>query len=133
MSGHGAQPSLSGGPPQIGQFGSQPSNATAAPGPGGFVPPGSSQSQQRPGPGGPPDTGFSVSAPPDSRSFGQQHTRSFSQGNVMSQPSGSSPQQQQQQQPYSRNSAQDAPRYGNGGPTNAGGPPQLGALPFQGG
>lgn len=54
----------------------------------------------------------------------QSHGRSFSQGNMLSQ------QAPPPQQFSSRNSAQPAPRYGN--TMSSQGPPQLGALPFQG-
>ncbi|KAJ6444091.1 RhoGAP domain containing protein [Purpureocillium lavendulum] len=60
------------------------------------------------------------------RGFQQPHTRSYSHGNMLTQSNVS------QQQFSSRNSVQPAPRYGNGTMTGSQGPPQLGALPFQG-
>ncbi|CAM1502151.1 Fc.00g041350.m01.CDS01 [Cosmosporella sp. VM-42] len=61
----------------------------------------------------------------------QPHNRSVSQGNMQ----GPLGQPQQQQQFSARTSAQPATRYGNGngGSISSSGPPQLGALPFQGG
>ncbi|GAB0132460.1 hypothetical protein EsDP_00000895 [Epichloe bromicola] len=64
--------------------------------------------------------------PDPNRQYGQNHGRSFSHGNTLSQQAP-----QQQQQFSSRNSAQPAPRYGN--TMSPYGPPQLGVLPFQGG
>ncbi|KHN98754.1 RhoGAP domain containing protein [Metarhizium album ARSEF 1941] len=59
------------------------------------------------------------------RPYAQSHGRSFSQGNMLSQQVSSL-----QQQFSSRNSAQSAPRYGSAAGSQ--GPPQLGALSFQG-
>ncbi|EFY93152.1 beta-chimaerin [Metarhizium acridum CQMa 102] len=59
------------------------------------------------------------------RPYAQTHGRSFSQGNMLSQQVSAL-----QQQFSSRNSAQPAPRYSN--TASSQGPPQLGALPFQG-
>lgn len=64
--------------------------------------------------------------PDPNRQYGQNHGRSFSHGNALSQQTA-----QQQQQFSGRNSAQPAPRYGN--TMSPYGPPQLGVLPFQGG
>ncbi|UNI24334.1 Rho GTPase-activating protein [Purpureocillium takamizusanense] len=84
---------------------------------GTFSPPGGLMN-----PGGLPD------GPQDAqRGFQQPHSRSYSHGNMLMQPSVS-----QQQQFSSRNSVQSAPRYGNGTLGGSQGPPQLGALPFQG-
>ncbi|KND88063.1 RHO GTPase-activating protein RGD1 [Tolypocladium ophioglossoides CBS 100239] len=88
---------------------------------GNLGPPGGPQgslNQGMPPPGGPQDQ--------QPRQFQQPHTRSFSQGNTLNQQSAP-------QQPFaSRNSVQPAPRYGNGSTVISQGPPQLGALPFQG-
>ncbi|KID72507.1 RhoGAP domain containing protein, partial [Metarhizium brunneum ARSEF 3297] len=84
---------------------------------GNFGPMGSLISSQGPSAsqGGKPDS---------NRPYAQTHGRSFSQGNMLSQ------QVSALQQFASRNSAQPAPRYSN--TTSSQGPPQLGALPFQG-
>lgn len=103
---------------------------------GGLTSPGGLGSPQSPvGPGqvaGVSQGGF----PDQSRPFGQQHTRSFSQGNALSSPGGlvglggPPPQYGGRGGPPQAPPHQSAPRYGNGQP---GAPPQLGALPFQGG
>ncbi|KAG6017578.1 hypothetical protein E4U43_000849 [Claviceps pusilla] len=66
--------------------------------------------------------------PEPDRPYGQSqnHGRSFSHGNMLSQPAS-----MHQQQLSSRNSAYLAPRYG-GEPMNPHGAPQLGVLAFQG-
>ncbi|OAQ68596.1 Rho GTPase activator (Rgd1) [Pochonia chlamydosporia 170] len=85
---------------------------------GNFGPMGSTISSQGP-------SGSQGGMPEANRPYGQSHNRSFSQGNMLSQQAPPS-----QQQFSSRNSAQPAPRYGN--TMGSQGPPQLGALPFQG-
>ncbi|TWU76993.1 hypothetical protein ED733_007476 [Metarhizium rileyi] len=70
--------------------------------------------------------GATQSGVPDAnRPYAQSHGRSVSQGNVLGGKAASL-----QQQFLSRNSAQPATRHGN--TMNLQGPPQLGALPFQG-
>ncbi|GAO15971.1 hypothetical protein UVI_02055510 [Ustilaginoidea virens] len=79
--------------------------------------------ERNPGPttSGPPHGGMQDL----NRQYGQNHGRSFSQGNMLSQQGPP-----QQHQFPARNSAQPAPRIGN--PPSTQGPPQLGALSFQG-
>ncbi|KAK4080719.1 hypothetical protein Trihar35433_1824 [Trichoderma harzianum] len=97
-----------------------PSNSFSSPPPGG------------PGLQGPPGPGTIVPAAASTptsaeplKSFHQpNHSRTFSQGNMLNSPV--SPPSQQ----YGAGPAPGAPRFPNGGPT-ATGPPQLGALPFQ--
>ncbi|TQV93231.1 hypothetical protein V2A60_010334 [Cordyceps javanica] len=100
-----------------------------------------------PGPNGPGNLqgsgqvpGVSQGGLPDQpRPFGQQHTRSVSQGNPLNisgpsgfgSPGGPPPQYGGRGGPPLGPPQQGAPRYGNGGQPGA--PPQLGALPFQGG
>ncbi|POR39239.1 RHO GTPase-activating protein RGD1 [Tolypocladium paradoxum] len=105
--------------PQVG-FSQQTSSVGQRSSTGNFGPPGGPQgsmSQGMPPPGGLQD---------QPRQFQQPHTRSFSQGNTLTQQSAP------QQQFALRNSAQAAPRYGIGNTVTSQGPPQLGALPFQG-
>lgn len=99
---------------------------------GGFSPVGSAAGQRSSTgnfgpPGGLMNPGAPVDGPQDAqRGFQQPHSRSYSHGNMLTQPSVS------QQHFSSRNSVQPAPRYGNGTSGGSQGPPQLGALPFQG-
>lgn len=77
--------------------------------------------------GGLMGSGVLQEGPPDApRSLQQPHARSFSQGNMLGHQSAA------QQQFPSRNSTQTPLKYGNGSTMSSQGPPQLGALPFQG-
>ncbi|KAK2608664.1 Rho GTPase-activating protein [Conoideocrella luteorostrata] len=100
------QPFSTGSRSSTGNFGSM----------GGTMPPQGSSS-------GPPQSGL----PDPTRPYGQTHGRSFSQGNMLSQPVPP----QQQQQFSVRNSTQPASQFRNNTMSSQG-PPQLGALSFQG-
>ena len=78
-------------------------------------------------PGGLLGPGMLQESPQDPmRSLQQPHTRSFSQGNMLSHQTAA------QQQYPPRTTALAGPKYGNGGTMSSQGAPQLGALPFQG-
>ncbi|KAM0325182.1 hypothetical protein ACHAQA_007721 [Verticillium albo-atrum] len=128
------------GPP-AGQFSGQAAGQGRQPGPSTSR----TSTFQQSGPAGGPPGGAaapqqgqsftSVSAPPPAIGGPQQqqqssspHSRSFSQGNMLSH-GNDSPQQQQPFQQPSRNSALPASRFNNS--TSSQGPPQLGALSFQ--
>ncbi|EQK98093.1 RhoGAP domain containing protein [Ophiocordyceps sinensis CO18] len=102
-----------------------PQSSGQTPGPQGPFPPpmsvGSHGSTANFGPGN-SGQGALQDAP---RGFPLPHARSFSQGAMLSQQGGPAPQF------APRNSAQAAPRFGNGSTVSSQGPPRLGALPFQ--
>ncbi|PNY24557.1 RHO GTPase-activating protein RGD1 [Tolypocladium capitatum] len=100
---------------QQGGFSQPTSSAGQRSSTGNFGPPG--------GPQGMPPPGGLQDKP---RPFQPPHTRSFSQGNMLA------PQSAPQQPFAPRNFAQPPPRYGNGATATSQGPPQLGALSFQG-
>ncbi|KAL7787971.1 hypothetical protein V8C37DRAFT_389215 [Trichoderma ceciliae] len=130
---HTSKPSVGQGPPQgvyqspqsfsvnsrtsAGNFGGPPAGGPGAPGAPG--------SQGPPVPMAQGITSTPTAAEPP-RSFHQSnHSRSFSQGNMLNSPVSPQPQQYGSLGP-----APGASRFAGGGPAAAG-PPQLGALPFQ--
>lgn len=114
------------GPGPQGQFGNpQPSFTMGSRSSTGLAPAGNSPSSQ-----GPPPMGQGYPPPggqPEPPQPYPQHNRNFSGGA----PGGAPPPQQQQF--AQRNAPQGGHHYGNGGSISASGPPQLGALSFQGG
>ncbi|KAH6607178.1 rho gtpase activator rgd1 [Trichoderma cornu-damae] len=133
---HASKPSVTQAPPQAGyQHTPQSfsvSSRTSAGGNFGGPPAGAPGSQPPPAPSsssGPISQGAAGSTPTSAeppRSFHQpNHSRSFSQGNMLNSPISPPT------QPYaSLGAPPGGSRFPNGGPTAAG-PPQLGALPFQ--
>ncbi|KAL7894502.1 hypothetical protein HDV63DRAFT_408249 [Trichoderma sp. SZMC 28014] len=77
-----------------------------------------------PGPQGPAATSTPTNVEPPSSFHQSNHSRSFSQGNMLNSPVGPQPQY------GSVGPASGGPRFPNGGPALVG-PPQLGALAFQ--
>lgn len=126
---HSSKPSVSQAPPQGGyQQSPQSFSVNSRTGAGnnfGSPPTGAPGSQGPPGPVAQGATSTPISTEPLKSFHQSNHSRSFSQGNMLNSPV--SP----QSQPYGAlGPAPGGPRFPNGGPATTG-PPQLGALSFQ--
>lgn len=118
---HASKPSVSQAAPSGGfQQSPQSFSVASRTGPGNFNGPPAGA----PGPLGPAATSTPTNVEPPSSFHQSNHSRSFSQGNMLNSPVSPQPQY------GSVGPASGGPRFPNGGPALAG-PPQLGALAFQ--
>lgn len=118
---HASKPSVSQAPPPGGyQQSPQSFSVASRTGPSNFNGP----STGAPGSQGPAATSTPISTEPPQSFHQSNHSRAFSQGNMLNSPISPQPQY------GSVGPASGGPRFSNGGPALAG-PPQLGALAFQ--
>ncbi|KAM0513831.1 hypothetical protein ACHAPE_007432 [Trichoderma viride] len=118
---HASKPSVSQAAPSGGfQQSPQSFSVASRTGPSSFNGP----SAGAPGPQGPAATSTPTNAEPPKSFHQSNHSRTFSQGNMLNSPVSPQPQY------GSVGPASGGPRFPNGGPALAG-PPQLGALAFQ--
>ncbi|KAL6893236.1 hypothetical protein GGI43DRAFT_174068 [Trichoderma evansii] len=123
---HASKPSVSQAPPASGYQSPQSFSMASRNGPGIFndPPPGAPGAPGAPGSQGPAATSTPISPEPLKSFHQSNHSRTFSQGNMLNSPVSPQPQY------GSTGPASGGPRFPNGGPALTG-PPQLGALSFQ--